>query len=341
MQFLIDTNEESPAGLRIVAQVLTLLAGAADGEEGEEIEAAGRPAVRPLKTPPPPPISKPVAVPAAPVPLPPGNVPPAPVVHPAVRPLKTPTPADVPTGTEVDPAVAFARGGNVVPLVPAPPAPIVTEAATSTMTPTLAPAATVALPPAPAAVPASAAGERDSAGLPWDERIHSETRKTNADGTWRYRRNLDAGVKAAVTAELKLQYGQQVIPSQSVAAIANALQLPASAPSVPPPPADNIRYDGMTPTVMPPPPVSTAVSVPPAPSLGVPGPDNAPVVPSGPVTSFRDLMTKVNQALAAGRLTQPQLAEACKASGLDSVSALAAQPMLVPDINTYLNRWLG
>lgn len=43
----------------------------------------------------------------------------------------------------------------------------------------------------------------DKAGLPWDERIHSSSRAINADGTWRYRKNVPDETKREVEAELK------------------------------------------------------------------------------------------------------------------------------------------
>lgn len=351
MQFLIDTDTESTAGLFIAAQVIEIYAQArASAEETEA--AAGRPAIRPLQTPAAPPIGKPAATPPPPAPLPPGNVPPPPVSHPEVHPDAKPK--DVPAGTpEVDPAAAFAR-----PLVPAPPAAVVVVASPATvalvtMVPP-PPAATVADVPvastaavlaaenttanqqtsATAEAPASAA---DSAGIPWDERIHSETRKTNADGTWRFRRNLDVNVKNTVMAELKSRATGMPVSLPAVPTTAHV-----AAPGIVPPP----------PAAVPPPPVTPQPPVndvaPPAPvqlplqsDVGLPVAPIAGPVSTAPVTSFRDLMTKVNVALAAGRLTQPQLAEACKASGVDSVSALAAQPMHVPTVDAYLNRWLA
>lgn len=42
----------------------------------------------------------------------------------------------------------------------------------------------------------------DHNGLPWDERIHSSSRAINADGTWRYRKNVPDETKRDVEAEL-------------------------------------------------------------------------------------------------------------------------------------------
>lgn len=43
----------------------------------------------------------------------------------------------------------------------------------------------------------------DKNGLPWDERIHSSSRAINADGTWRYRKNVPDEIKQVVEAELR------------------------------------------------------------------------------------------------------------------------------------------
>lgn len=79
-------------------------------------------------------------------------------------------------------------------------------------------------PPPPATDPDSA---RDSAGLPWDGRIHSESRATIADGTWRKRRGVDDATYAAVMAEL--QGNAPPPPAEPTAAPAEQ--------EVPPPPA--------------------------------------------------------------------------------------------------------
>lgn len=66
--------------------------------------------------------------------------------------------------------------------------------------------------------------ERDSAGLPWDQRIHSSSKEKNADGSWRARRNVDATTRAKVEAELK-------------ATIAAPVNIINTAPPIPAPPA--------------------------------------------------------------------------------------------------------
>lgn len=79
----------------------------------------------------------------------------------------------------------------------------------------------------------------DSDGIAWDERIHSETKNQNKDGTWRLRRNVD---KALV---------DQVIAEQRGAATADD--------TPPPPPAEDAA-----PELPPETPAATADDTPPA-----------------------------------------------------------------------------
>lgn len=53
--------------------------------------------------------------------------------------------------------------------------------------------------PEPPAAPPSV----DASGLPWDARIHSESKATVADGTWRKRRGVDPELVKQVEAELR------------------------------------------------------------------------------------------------------------------------------------------
>ena len=47
----------------------------------------------------------------------------------------------------------------------------------------------------------------DSAGLPWDDRIHSGSKSIKKDGTWTYKKGSTPPVIAAVEAELKARVG--------------------------------------------------------------------------------------------------------------------------------------
>ena len=64
-------------------------------------------------------------------------------------------------------------------------------------------AVTVPLPPFVLPEPPAAPPSVDASGLPWDARIHSESKATVSDGTWRKRRNVDAALVKQVEAELR------------------------------------------------------------------------------------------------------------------------------------------
>ncbi len=60
----------------------------------------------------------------------------------------------------------------------------------------VAPATTAA-----GAAPVASSGEVDSAGFPWDGRIHARTKTKIADGTWKKKRGIDDATVQAVQAE--------------------------------------------------------------------------------------------------------------------------------------------
>ncbi len=72
--------------------------------------------------------------------------------------------------------------------------------------------------PAPPVVlpPPSVSAILDTAGLPWDGRIHASSKAKNTDGTWRSKRNVDDAIVNSVTAELRrtmaLPNGPQLVP---------------------------------------------------------------------------------------------------------------------------------
>lgn len=66
----------------------------------------------------------------------------------------------------------------------------------------------------------------DSTGLPWDERIHSKgANRLNADGTWRKRRGVDAGLVAQVEAELR-----GAVPAAPIVTPVATMPIPAPIP---------------------------------------------------------------------------------------------------------------
>lgn len=249
----------------------------------------------------------------------------------------------VPAGTNVDPTPAAPD---------APAAPVMNAGA-------VAAAGTLTAPPAPTTPAVNTAVSTDARGTPWDARVHSETRKTNADGSWRFRRNLDEAVKAAVMAELRgpvqrvpilvgpnsgLHPEQVQLPDVggSSGLVMLTGQLPLS-PEAPPVPLVHVSSNTLPVAPdAPNAPVSLPGSLPllAGATLGVSDAPNPPVV-SAPVTSFRELMSRINIARSRGQLTQEHVDAACRAANVGSITELAAQPSLVPAVNAQIDRYLG
>lgn len=222
-------------------------------------------------------------------------------------------------------------------------------AASSPSAPPVAPvgvAPSAGLPPIPSAPSAPTAGavERDDKGDPYDARIHSEARTKNNDGSWRFRRKLDEAVKAQVLAEIRSAPVGIVQPN--VGAVPPPPPPPPAAvppppPVIPPPP---LQVPAPPAARLPDPPLAVVVPAPPVnPTATVPAPPSAiaassvAATASGPIT-FRDLVVKLNKAMAAGTVTQEALQLACVELGLDSPSALASPEYahLAPALDTIL-----
>lgn len=178
----------------------------------------------------------------------------------------TPNRLDVP-----DPAFAAFREqavGNVAQVfsVPASALPNAAPSTAAAAPPTIAlvappatstPAPNVSSPPvppvlavaAPTAAPTNAVPV-DKDGLPWDQRIHSESKAVNADKTWRKKRNVGPDKVAEVEAELRAVMGivpaaapvlkpeaAWPFPVPAAAAILPPIPVVAAAVPTPPPPA--------------------------------------------------------------------------------------------------------
>lgn len=124
------------------------------------------------------------------------------------------------TEKEYTAAIAFCQvmGGEVEtpksePVVSSTPA---TEPTVQEPAPNCQPSQEVASTAPSTAEPAHSAptADLDSAGLPWDERIHAGTKTTNKDGTWKTRRGVDKALVEQVKAELTGGQ-QQTTPAQT------------------------------------------------------------------------------------------------------------------------------
>ena len=219
----------------------------------------------------------------------------------------------------VAPSIAAATVPPIAPEVPqasltAPPAP----SPPAFPVPVTAVQQVAPIAPAPGAAPSV---ELDSAGLPWDERIHSsaKTRNGNGAGTWKAKRNVDAALVSQVEAELRQQLAPPahfnppftpVIPDAS-----DAAAIFAGSPD----PVAAFGGGAVAPAPLP-------IAPPAAPSVPA-----APVAPSASAdpTTFEQLMLRVSPAVASGTLPPQALQAACAGLGLPSIVALQQQPAMV------------
>lgn len=215
MQLMIDIATETPAALRLAA---SFFADHAALMENEESKAALIRSVAP-------------SVPSNVVPFPP---PVPPVVPVAVNPAQfTPNVQTAPIAPPVPTAIPPAS--TLVPVVPA--APVNT---------------TIQNNASPATIMTGGIFELDSAGMPWDARIHQKLKSKKKDGTWKLQKGIADNIVAAVTQEIHvylLTHPELRAPQTSVTAGAAA---PVSLPPVPigiqapaaPPAPQNYEFQG-------------------------------------------------------------------------------------------------
>lgn len=141
---------------------------------------------------------------------------------------------------------------------------------------------------------------RDSAGIPWDERIHTSTKTTTANGQWTRRRNTPDATFDAVMAELRAANTARTMEA------AAGLVVPA-----PPAPTSNIPPVPVEPT-------AAEAFTPPANVVIAPA---VPTVPAPPATgeapTFLQIMQMITPAQRDGKLDKAKLDELLAAAGID------------------------
>ena len=226
---------------------------------------------------------------------------------------------------EVSPAAAF--GG------PQSAAPLGASIPTAPVPGTVAPAAPVntapitTTPGAASLVAGASSGgvDLDKHGLPWDGRIHAESKAKIADGTWRKKRNVDPGLVAQVEAELRQVMGAPAAPlAQGVAPAPTPVSVAAST-TVPPAPTGAVPQP-VAPPPAPAPVAGAAPSMPAAPSAA-PGD-----VPADARQQFVGLVGRASAAIQAGKVTQEEINQVCQAAGIPALPLLANRLDLVATV---------
>lgn len=279
--------------------------------------------------------------------------------------------ADAPSAAPLPPDAPLPAAADLFSTAPvAPPA---GEANATPVPPPPVPTAPAPAAPTASAGPTLPAGTVDKDGLPHDPRIHSGTKVTNADGTWRKRRGVDDALVTTVEAELR---ALMAIPAPGAAPV-SAVPLPPSAgtvtvqgtsnptvaaapiataaashavpatpsshpadvsPVIPPAPAAAVAEPAgnVPPPPVPAPPTSAPAT---APIPSPPAPPTPTAAADGAPPTFAGLMRKVSGHLTVKTLTPEQVDEAMATVHLTraQMNLLAARPDLVEAVDAYIN----
>lgn len=215
---------------------------------------------------------------------------------------------------------------------------------TGTSTAPVPPVPTAPVPGAPmgsvaaSSTPASGV-ELDKHGLPWDGRIHAESKGKLTDGSWRKKRQVDPALVAQVEAELR-----QVMGAAPAAPLAPAAAIPAQPAATVTTPTPGVASSAVAvpvPPIAPPPP---APSAPVAPVAGAaPTMPAAPnVAPAGDVPQdarqqFVGLVGRASAAIQGGKVTQAEVNQICADSGIPALPLLANRLDLVATVASRID----
>jgi hypothetical protein len=211
---------------------------------------------------------------------------------------------------------------TAVPPPPPPPAPIVE----------VAPSAVVSV--------IGATVEFDSAGMPWDARIHQKGKSVTKQGVWKLQKGIHEKQPGLVESVVKELASRMVAPSYNPAADNAAQQNAASGYTVPPPPPPVSLPPTSSPMLVPPPP-------PPPPATMVPPPPPpAPVSAEGvaanggasngavPVTEFKLLIDRILKA----KIAPTDVQRLCLFHGAPSLMELNKMQNLFPAVRESLDK---
>lgn len=314
MQLFIDILNETPAALRLAAEFLLTHAAL---REASEVPTGTPPTPFPLASSVTGPGTSTVNPTSAPVAAPP-PAPPAPQVFPSAPSLPA-----VPTAVATPNIPDSAPTGNVLPFVPPAPSPTSAPSAAIPGT-TVAPATPSPATASPGVSAAPPAAELyDSAGVPFDARIHQKKLGQKKDGTWKLQKGIADAIVSAVMQELTPRIRKSGLTPLTAGAPA-----PVSLPPPPPPPPAPHAHTGQAETVAPPAPVQIAAPPPPE--------TVAPVF-----DPYRALVKKVTEARTAKRCTAEEVTACVAQAGVPSLQALNAMPHLISTVEAHIDALLA
>lgn len=173
----------------------------------------------------------------------------------------------------------------------------------------------------------TAAPAVDSQGIPWDERIHLKSRKTNADGTWGRKRGVEPAQYEAIVNELKARIGGN----------GGTVGMPQVGLAVGGYPGAGVMpQTGIMPQTgmmqQPQPGMMPGVGMQPQPGMM----QQQPQQTQQPGLDFNGLISKIGPMMQAGTLPQQTLNEILNAVGVPSFNDLPMRPDAIPQIVNQL-----
>lgn len=147
----------------------------------------------------------------------------------------------------------------------------------------------------------------DSAGNPWDERIHASSRGTVADGTWRMKR----GVSDELVAQVRAEWDAKLRPASVAPAPTEAERLQADHVATMPPDPATVGFGG-------------APAVPPPPAATDTWPTDILGARDESLTPFQQFMQWVMPKIQSAQLTNARLLEVLNANGVPLLPSLAS-----------------
>lgn len=171
--------------------------------------------------------------------------------------------------------------------------------------------------------------EADSAGMPYDDRIHQKAKGKKKDGTWKLIKGVDTAIVQAVTAEIAARRAASPAPTAGSLPVAGNSASngtpavpPAGSNTVPVPPVPNdAAANGMSAQNN----AGGVVPVPPAPAVGGVGASDA--------SPYRKLIDKITDLTKSQKITPAKVMEICQSHGAPSLMALNGMQHLVPEVD--------
>lgn len=167
----------------------------------------------------------------------------------------------------------------------------------------------------------------DKTGLPWDARIHAESKAKIADGTWRKKRGGDPALVTQVEAELR-----QVMGAAPAVPLAPVASIPAPQAATVTMPTAGVASSAVAVPAPPTAPVAPVAPPPPAPSAPPVG-----SVPQDARAMFVALVGRASAAIQGQKVTQAEVNQCCVDAGVPALPLLANRLDLVAQVAAHID----